>query len=324
MSGLKNKSNSYKPFYYPWAMQLAVKSEEIHWTEHEVALGNDVAQWKNNELSPEEKNHITQILRLFTQTDVEVAGNYTNIFLRHFKNNEIQSMLLSFAAREGVHQRAYALLNDTLGFPYSEYTVFLKYNEMVEKINFIQSTYLSGDEAELSNETLGLLLAQAVCNEGVSLFSAFAMLLSYQRFGKMRDMCTIVEWSIRDETTHADGMALLFREFCKENPSIVTDKFKTSIYELFKHAIELENAVIDLSFEMGPVADLTADDVKNYVEYMADRRLLQLGMKPIFETATNPLPWTDFIMSGDTFKNFFEGRVTDYAVNNLINDWGWQ
>ena len=143
MSGLKNKSNSYKPFYYPWAMQLAVKSEEIHWTEHEVALGNDVAQWKNNELSPEEKNHITQILRLFTQTDVEVAGNYTNIFLRHFKNNEIQSMLLSFAAREGVHQRAYALLNDTLGFPDSEYTVFLKYNEMVEKINFIQSTYLS-------------------------------------------------------------------------------------------------------------------------------------------------------------------------------------
>lgn len=320
MSGLTTRSTAYKPFQFPWANQLTLKHEELHWLEQEANLIDDVSQWKDGTLSAEEKNHITQILRLFTQTDVEVANNYAQMFLATFVNNEIQSMLLSFGSREATHQRAYALLNDTLGFPDSEYEIFRTYTQMLEKIEFMQAGTYS---KRTSASTIGLLLAQAVCNEGVALFSAFAMLLNYQRFGKMKGMCTIVEWSARDESLHADGMAELFREYCKEHPGIVNDAFKRDIYTNYTTAVALEDAVIDLSFEMGAIQGLTADEVKLFVRYMADRRLLQLGMKPIYHIETNPLPWIDWILSGDSFKNFFEGRVSDYAVNNIVGEWGW-
>ena len=119
MSLLKYNT-TYKPFKYAWAMEIAESHEKIHWGSWEAKLAEDVNQWKGGKISTEEKNHITQILRLFTQSDVQVGGNYCDLFIPKFKNNEIRSMLLSFANREGTHQRSYALLNDTLGLPEEE------------------------------------------------------------------------------------------------------------------------------------------------------------------------------------------------------------
>lgn len=181
---------TYKPFQYDWAMEAATDHEKIHWGEWEIKLQDDVNQWKTGIIKPNEKNHIKQILRLFTQTDVQVGSNYCDLFIPRFKNNEIRNMLLSFANREGLHQRAYALLNDTLGFPDSEYEMFLQIKPMMDKIEFMQHNDAS------TQAGLGLSLAQTTCNEGMSLFSAFAMLLSYQRYGKMRGMSEVVEWSI--------------------------------------------------------------------------------------------------------------------------------
>ena len=134
---LLDYSKAFKPFSYPWAMQYATEHEKIHWGEWELNLQDDVSQWKMGQVTEQEKNHVTQILRLFTQSDVAVGGNYCDLFIPKFKNNEIRNMLLSFANREGTHQRAYALLNDTLGFPDSEYEAFLDYKQMVEKIEFM-------------------------------------------------------------------------------------------------------------------------------------------------------------------------------------------
>ena len=129
MSRLTEYNKTYKPFTHSWAIEAARDHEKIHWIEDEADLQQDVNQWKNGDLTSAEKNHITQILRLFTQTDAQVASNYCDLFIPKFKNNEIRSMLLSFAAREGIHQRAYALLNDTLGLPEKEYAAFLEYKE---------------------------------------------------------------------------------------------------------------------------------------------------------------------------------------------------
>ena len=183
---LTNYSETYKPFNYPWAMEIAESHEKIHWGSWEAKLQEDVNQWKSDTITKEEKNHITQILRLFTQSDVQVGGNYCDLFIPKFKNNEIRSMLLSFANREGTHQRSYALLNDTLGLPEEEYSAFLEYEELKSKIEFMQ------DNDVATKRGLGLALAQSACNEGMSLFSAFVMLLNYQRFGKMKGMCEIV------------------------------------------------------------------------------------------------------------------------------------
>jgi ribonucleoside-diphosphate reductase beta chain len=264
-----------------------------------------------------EKEHITQILRLFTQTDVQVGGNYCDLFIPIFKNNEIRNMLLSFANREGTHQRAYALLNDTLGLQEKEYWAFLEYEEMAEKLEFMQSTNVS------SKKGIGLSLAQSVCNEGMSLFSAFVMLLNYQRFGKMKGMCTIVEWSVRDETIHVQYMSRLFRAFCEEHPRVVNNDFKKSIYEMYKTAVALEDKIIDLAYAMGPVEGLSADEMKQYIRYIADRRLIQLGLKPNYGVKENPLPWLDWVLNGDTMSNFFEKRVTDYNASGMDGEWGW-
>jgi ribonucleoside-diphosphate reductase beta chain len=299
-------------------MEAAVAHEQIHWGEWEAKLQPDVNNWKTGIILPHEKNHIKQILRLFTQTDVQVGANYCDLWIPKFKNNEIRNMLLSFAAREGTHQRAYALLNDTLGFPESEYQIFLEIKPLADKIAFMQNNDTS------TQSGLGLSLAQTVCNEGMALFSAFAMLLSYQRFGKMRGMSEIVEWSIKDENKHVLGMSKLFREYCKEHPRIVNDEFKKNIYEMYKSAVQLEDKVIELAFEMGPIQGLTEGEMKEYIRYIADRRLLQLGMKTIFDARENPLPWLDWIISGDSFKNFFEGQVTDYNSAGMSGDWEWE
>ena len=310
-------SESYKPFKYPWAVESAVLHEKIHWGEWEAALQEDVNQWKGGKLSPSEVNHITQILRLFTQSDVQVGTNYLEFYIPKFKNNEIRAMLTSFANREFIHQRAYALLNDTLGLPETEFTAFSQYEYMKEKLDFM------GDLDIHSHTGTAKAIARSVMNEGMSLFSAFAMLLNYQRRGLMRGMCEIVEWSVRDETMHCEGMIELFRVFCEEHPRIVNDEFKAGIYEMFREGVRLEDAVVDAAFQTGDLEDLSAEEVKQYVRFIADRRLTQLGLKPNWNIETNPLPWMEWVLGGSSFKNFFEGRVTDYSADNLSGDWGW-
>jgi glutaredoxin 3 len=319
MRGLTRPNITYKPFQYPWAMELAEDHEKIHWGTWEVKLQEDVNQWKGNEITPSEKHHIIQILRMFTQSDVQVAANYCDMFIPYFKNNEIRNMLLSFANREGTHQRAYALLNDTLGLDESEYSAFLKYKPMSDKMDFIAA---GGGTPWDANE-VAYALAQACINEGVGLFSSFVMLLNFQRFGKMKGMCEVVEWSIRDETKHVEGMGMLFKEYLKENPRIVDDEFKEYIYDTARQAVKLEDEVIDLVFESGDMEGLKAAEVKEYIRYLTDRRLIQLGLKGNFGIKDNPLPWVDWIVAGDSFKNFFEGTVTDYNASGMIGDFGW-
>lgn len=316
---LNKQNNVYKPFQYPWAMELAEDHEKIHWGSWEVKLQEDVNQWKGGTLSEKERQHITQILRLFTQSDVQVAANYCDLFIPHFKNNEVRNMLLSFANREGTHQRAYALLNDTLGLDESEYSAFLKTAGMKKKIEFMAA----GGGEYLGRDDMAVSLAQACINEGMGLFSAFVMLLNFQRFGKMKGMCEVVEWSIRDETMHVTGMTMLFKEYVKENPRIVTDALKLEIYEMVRHAVNLEDNVIDLVFSTGAMEGITSKEVKQYIRYLADRRLLQLGLKPNFGVRDNPLPWVDWIVAGDSFKNFFEGTVTDYNAEGMTGSFGW-
>ena len=310
-------SLTYKPFKYPWAVEYATEHEKLHWGEWEAKLQDDLTQWKTK-LSKQEINHITQILRLFTQSDVAVGTNYLEHYIPRFKNNEIRAMLSSFANREFVHQRSYALLNDTLGLPEEEFSAFADYEQMQEKLEFMANIDTS------SYSGLAQAVARSAINEGMSLFSAFVMLINYTRFGKMRGMGEIVQWSIRDETMHAEGMTKLFRVFCEEHPRIVNDEFKEQIYGMVREAVALEDKVIDLAYEMGPIEGLTAEEVKEYIRYIADRRLIQLGLKGNYGVKENPLEWLEPLISSTSHDNFFETVVTEYNADGLDgDDWGW-
>ena len=313
--GLMQFSQTYKPFHYPWAVEITTRHEKAHWIEDELDLSEDVSDWKSGKVTQVEKDYVTNILRLFTQSDVAVGQNYYDQFIPKFKNNEIRNMLGSFAAREGIHQRAYALLNETLGLPDSEYHAFLEYKEMVNKIEFMQES----DNSTMKG--LGLALAKSVFNEGVALFASFVMLLNFQRFGKMKGMGKVVEWSIRDEYMHVEGNAKLFRQFCVEHPKVVDDDFKTDIYSMARLAVKLEDKFVDLAYKMGEIEGLDASEVKSYIRYITDRRLLQLGLKTNFKVKENPLPWLEWVLNGADHTNFFENRVTEYEVAGLSGNW---
>lgn len=313
-SGLFAYSKSYKPFKYPWAMQLAEKHESIHWIHQEIDFSPDVKDWHKN-LNENEKNLIHQILRLFTQSDAQVGTNYADFIIPRFRNNEIRNMLYSFVAREGIHQRAYAALNETLNLPDTDFEAFLEYKEMNEKIEFWKDC----DTKTLHG--LGLAICKNVFAEGVSLFASFVMLLNFQRFGKMMGMCTVNKWSILDESEHCIGLIKLFRTYVEEHPRIVTEEFKEDIRNIAKTTYKLESKFIDLAYEMGEIEGLPKEDVKQYIKYIIDRRLIELGIKGVYRVKDNPLPWIDEIVSAPIFENFFETKVTDYSKGGMSGTW---
>ena len=313
--GLMVFSETYKPFHYPWAVEITTRHEKVHWIEDELDLSEDVADWKSGKVNAVEKEYITNILRLFTQSDVAVGQNYYDQLIPKFKNNEVRNMLGSFANREAIHQRAYALLNETLGLSDAEYHAFLEYTEMADKIEFMM------DSDPNTVRGLAMAMAKSVMNEGIALFASFVMLLNFQRYGKMKGMGKVVEWSIRDESIHVEGIAKLFKAYCAEHPKIVDDEFKATIYEMARQAVKLEDAFVDLAYKLGDIEGLEEKEVKQYVRYITDRRLIQLGLKGNYKVKDNPLPWLEWVLNGADHTNFFENRVTEYEVAGLSGKW---
>jgi ribonucleoside-diphosphate reductase beta chain len=304
----------FKPFNYDWAFDAFVQSEQMHWLPQEVPLLEDVKDWKNT-LSESEKYFLTNIFRFFTQADVDVAGGYVKNYLPYFPQPEIRMMLCSFAAREAIHIQAYSHLIETLGMPESTYNEFLQYEAMKEK-----HEYFTNFSEKDGNNIAQQIAAFSAFTEGLQLFSSFVMLLNFARNGKMKGMGQIIAWSISDETLHAESMIKLFREFISENKHIWTDQLKSEIYTIATKMVELEDKFVDLAFAMGDMERLTKDEVKQYIRYIADRRLIMLGLKGIFKVKKNPLTWVDGML-GVTHSNFFEQKVTDYAKGALTGDW---
>jgi ribonucleoside-diphosphate reductase beta chain len=147
------------------------------------------------------------------------------------------------------------------------------------------------------------------------------MLLNFPRHGKMRGMGQIITWSIVDETMHAESMIKLFRTYIEENREIWNDDLKGRIYSIAEKMVELEDKFIDLTFGMGPMEGLTAEEVKKYIRYIADRRLISLGLKGVFKVKRNPLPWVESMINAPTHTNFFENRSTDYAKGAMVGKW---
>jgi ribonucleoside-diphosphate reductase beta chain len=317
-SRMTDERTYFKPFNYAWAYDAWLKHEQSHWLHTEVPMLEDVKDWKKK-LTKEEKQFLTHIFRFFTQGDIDVAGGYVNNYLPYFPQPEIRMMLLGFAAREALHIAAYSHLIETLGLPDTTYNEFMAYAEMKEKHDYVMN--ISGQNTTKENTATHIAVFSAF-TEGMQLFSSFIMLLNFPRHGKMKGMGQIVTWSIVDETQHTENMVKLFRTYIQENNEIWNDELKGRLYTIAERMVELEDKFIDLAFAMGAMEDLSAEDVKKYIRYIADRRLISLGLKGVFKVKRNPLPWVEEMINAPTHTNFFENRATDYAKGSLSGDWG--
>ena len=312
--GLLTSSHSYKPFRYPWAYDYWKKQQQVHWMPEEVPLGEDCKDWATK-LSDKERNLLTQIFRFFTQSDVEVNDNYMERYARVFKPTEVKMMLSAFSNMETIHIAAYALLLETIGMPDTEFSAFMEYEAMADKHNYMQAFGVENDA-----DILRTVAMFGAFTEGLQLFASFAMLMNFPRFNKMKGMGQIVSWSVRDESLHCEGMIRLFHDFAKETGAL-TKSVKDDIADCCKTVVGLEDKFIELAFEMGEVEGMTEADIKQYIRYIADWRLGQLEMKPIFGVYNHPIPWLTEMLNGVEHANFFEARATEYSKGATQGDW---
>ena len=314
LPGLLTPSYAYKPFRYPWAYEFWKKQQQVHWIPEEIPLGEDLKDWASK-LNDKERTLLTQIFRFFTQSDVEVNDNYMERYSRVFKPTEVKMMLASFSNMETIHIAAYALLLETIGMPDSEFTAFLDYKELRDKHDYMQQFGVD-THADIAR-TLAMF---GGFTEGLQLFASFAMLMNFPRHNKMKGMGQIISWSVRDESLHCEGIIKLYHAFNKET-GCVTKSVADDIVDCCKTVVGLEDKFIDLAFSAGEVQGMTPDDIKNYIRFIADWRLRQLGLPEVYEAKENPLPWLQSMLSGVEHANFFEARSTEYSKAATKGQW---
>jgi len=324
--GLLTGSGTYDVERYPWAYEFWKRQQQTHWMGEEVPLGGDIKDWTSDRVTDSERALLTQIFRFFTQSDVEVGDNYLKRYIPLFQPLEIQMMMAAFSNMETVHIDAYALLLKTLGMPKTEFEAFRNYRAMQAKADYMH-TFGVNTVADVAR-TLAMFGA---FTEGMALFASFAMLLNFPRHNKMNGMGQIVSWSVRDESLHCEGIIRLFHEWNRETDA-VTPAVRDDIIDVAKTMVTLEESFIDLAFELGRVEGMTAPDIKAYVHYIADWRLTQLRLPPVFGYFTladgvyrqirpHPLPWLVEILNGVEHANFFEQRATEYSKAASRGNW---
>jgi ribonucleoside-diphosphate reductase beta chain len=322
--GLLTGTGTYNVERYSWAYDFWKRQQQIHWMGEEVPLGNDIKDWASDRVSDAERTLLTQIFRFFTQSDVEVGDNYMKRYIPIFQPLEIQMMMAAFSNMETVHIDAYALLLKTLGMPQA---AFRDYSEMRAKADYMH-TFGVGTVSDVAR-TLAMFGA---FTEGMSLFASFAMLLNFPRHNKMNGMGQIVSWSVRDESLHCEGITRLYHAWNAETGA-VTKAVADDIVDVAKTMVGLEEGFVDLAFGLGEIEGMTADDIKSYVRYIADWRLSQLKLAPVFgyftrdshnaytQVKKHPLPWLVEILNGVEHANFFEQRSTEYSKGASKGSW---
>ena len=316
--GLFDQRIPYKPFEYPTYYNDGwLPIQQAHWLHTEIPMSGDVKDW-NEKLTLAEKNLVGNILLGFAQTECAVSDYWTLNVVRWFPKHEIQQMAMAFGANETIHAVAYSYLNETLGL--EDFEAFL--HEPATSARFENLVQYAGTDPIGIGRSLAIFSAFA---EGVSLYSAFAVLYSFQLRNMLKGIGQQMKWSVRDESLHSKMGCQLFRHMCDEIPTLFED-CKEDIYNAAKIMMELEEKYIEKMFEMGDIENLKAFDLKQFVRKRTNEKLQELGYtdkRRFFhydkEAASN-LDWFYHLTGGHTHTDFFVVRPTDYSKANEGED----
>jgi ribonucleoside-diphosphate reductase beta chain len=332
--GLFDERIPYKPFEYPayfndgWLPQM-----QAFWLHTEIPMQGDVKDWKEN-LKPHEKNLVGNILLGFAQTECAVSDYWTGMVTKWFPKHEIKQMAICFGSQETIHATAYSYLNETLGL--EDFEAFMHEPEIKEKFEYL--TKVSADwtpeqlkENPKAREEVGRSLAIfSAFAEGVSLYSSFAVLYSFQMRNLLKGIGQQMKWSVRDESLHSKMGCTLFRHMCEEYPTLL-ESVRDEIQTAAKLMVDMELKFIDKMFEMGNLENLNAVDLKEFIKQRANEKLAELGYNPMpggdfyFEVdkeSSSKLEWFYHLTGGHTHTDFFAMRSTDYSKAGEGEDWG--
>lgn len=309
----------YKPFEYPsYFVDGWMPQAQAFWLHSEIPMGGDVKDW-NEKLTPEEKNLVGNILLGFAQTECAVSDYWTQKVVGWFPKHEIQQMAMMFGSQETIHAVAYSYLNETLGL--DDFKAFL--HEPATSARFENLMATDQDDDRSVARSLAIFSAFA---EGVSLYSAFAVLYSFQMRNLLKGIGQQMKWSIRDESLHSRMGCKLFRDMCSENEQLLT-LCREDVVNAAEAMVKLEMNYIDKMFEMGDVEGIKAIDLKNFIKRRANEKLVELGYVdlgsyfPYNEVSANKLEWFYHLSGGVTHTDFFAMRPTDYSKPGTDEDW---
>jgi ribonucleoside-diphosphate reductase beta chain len=308
---------TFMPFEYPQFHEYWLKANQAHWIHTEVSMSSDINDWKIN-LTDKERHLIGSILKGFTQTEIFIGNDFwSGRLLKQIKKPELQMMFATFASFEAIHANGYSYLDQSLGL--DDYESFMHEPTVKAKIDRLMNV-----KAKTISDTAKAIAIFSAFNEGVALFSSFAVLLNFSRFNKMKGMGQIIAWSCLDEDLHSRAGCEIFRVITKENPEILTDEFKKDIYEAARLTIELEDAFLENAFKDGDCPGLSLAEMKTFIRNRANNKLQELGLKTnwknIDKSHLDNMQWFSILTEGSTQQDFFAGREVSYSKGNI--DWG--
>jgi len=316
----------FKPFEYPiYFTEGWLKQAQAFWLHTEIPMQGDIKDW-NEHLNSSEKNLVGNILLGFAQTECAVSDYWTTMVTQWFPKHEIKQMAMMFGSQETIHATAYSYLNETLGL--EDFEAFLHEPAIAEKFEYLTATTSDWTYKDLdSNPTARKEVARSLAifsafAEGVSLYSSFAVLYSFQMRNLLKGIGQQMKWSVRDESLHSKMGCQLFRHICEEYPEL-KDEVENDVIQAAQYMVEMEHKFIDKMFEMGDLENLKADDLKHFISKRANEKLKELGYEPIFEyndkKASN-LDWFYHLTGGTTHTDFFAVRPTDYSKAGVGED----
>ena len=327
MANLFKPRLQYKPFEYPeYDINGWMPQSQAHWMHTEISMQADLKDW-NERLLPHEKNLVGNILLGFAQTECAVGDYWTELVNRWFPKWEIKEMAKAFGYFETIHAKAYSYLNETLNL--EDFEAFLHEPTTAAKFDLLVQTknnYTPEDLSFYSEAREDVARSLAIFSafaEGVSLYSSFAVLYSFQLRDLLKGIGQQMKWSVRDESLHSRMGCKLFNHMCSEYPEL-RGLVKDKVEEAANLIVSMELAFIDKMFEMGDLDNLKKDDLKEFIKKRANEKLVELGYLPIFhydkEMAEN-LDWFYHLTGGATHTDFFVIRPTDYSKAGSHEDW---
>ena len=316
--GLFDKRIAYKPFEYPeYYTEGWLKQAQAFWLHTEIPMSGDVKDW-NEKLTAPEKNLVGNILLGFAKTECAVSDYWTQKVVGWFPKHEIQQMAMMFGSQETIHAVAYSYLNETLGL--ENFEAFLQDEATMERFDNLVS--YDGSDTRRIARSLAIFSAFA---EGVSLYSAFAVLYSFQLRNLLKGIGQQMKWSVRDESLHSKMGCRLFRHMCEEDDKLLDD-CREDIIAAATAMLKAEEKYIDKMFEAGDIEGIKATDLKQFIRKRLNEKLQELGYLDLGQyfafnkEQSSSLDWFYHLTGGHTHTDFFAVRPTDYSKANEGED----
>tara|TARA_B100000524_G_scaffold75277_1_gene34566 strand:- start:1635 stop:2912 length:1278 start_codon:yes stop_codon:yes gene_type:complete len=327
MINCKADLNQLVPFKYDWAWQKYLDGSANHWMPQEINMTNDIVLWKSEDgLTEDERVIVKRNLGFFSTADSLVANNLVLALYRLITNPECRQYILRQSLEEAIHTHAYQYCIESLGMDEGEiFNMYrevpcvarkaswgLKYTQEISDPDFKTGT-VESDKQLLKN-----LIAFYCVLEGIFFYCGFTQILSMGRRNKMTGTAEQFQYILRDESMHVNFGIDVINQIKIENPHLWDDQMKSDAAQMILEGTELEIQYARDTMPRG-VLGMNAAMMEEYLKFIANRRLTQLGLDEEFTGVTNPFPWMSEIIDLRKEKNFFETRVTEYQVGGALN-----